>query len=88
MKCQSLFSGQNEKNIKNCHLLELSPSMLSVMKKKNCTFFFSEKVAPHMKLRGGIEFIDEIPKNPAGKILRQKLRQKVLGDLNFNFTQL
>ena len=41
-----------------------------------------------MKLRGGVEFIDEIPKNPAGKILRQKLRQKVIGDQNFNLPQI
>ena len=30
MKCQSLFSGKNEKNISNCHLLNILPSMLNV----------------------------------------------------------
>lgn len=34
------------------------------------------QVAPHMKLRGGVEFVDEIPRSKAGKILRKFLRQK------------
>ncbi|KAL5015233.1 hypothetical protein ScPMuIL_009503 [Solemya velum] len=38
--------------------------------------FLSLRVAPHMKLRGGVEFIDEIPKSPTGKILRRELQTK------------
>ena len=30
MKCQSLFSGENKKNIPNCHLLKFLPSMLRI----------------------------------------------------------
>ena len=30
MKCQSLFSGKNKKNISKCHLLKVLPSMLSL----------------------------------------------------------
>ncbi|XP_045188977.2 uncharacterized protein LOC123546613 [Mercenaria mercenaria] len=33
-------------------------------------------VAPHMKLRGGVEFVTEIPRTPSGKILRKTLREK------------
>jgi len=36
--------------------------------------FVSSKVAPHKKLRGGVRFIDAIPKSAAGKILRKDLR--------------
>ena len=32
--------------------------------------------ARHKWLRGGVEFIDEIPKSPSGKILRRKLRDQ------------
>ncbi|RIB11913.1 hypothetical protein C2G38_2132530 [Gigaspora rosea] len=39
--------------------------------------YISDKVAPHKQLRGGIYFIGEIPKNPAGKILRKDLREKL-----------
>ena len=38
---------------------------------------FSELVAPHMKLRGGVEFVIEVPRSLSGKILRKHLRQKV-----------
>ncbi|TPX32218.1 hypothetical protein SmJEL517_g04605 [Synchytrium microbalum] len=36
--------------------------------------FVDERVAKHKHLRGGICFVDEIPKNPSGKILRRVLR--------------
>jgi len=35
--------------------------------------FIAEHVAPYKKLRGGVEFIDEIPKTASGKILRRML---------------
>ncbi|KAL2060896.1 hypothetical protein VTL71DRAFT_8948 [Oculimacula yallundae] len=35
--------------------------------------WFSKKVAPYKKLRGGIRFVDEIPKSTAGKVLRRVL---------------
>ncbi|CZS93350.1 hypothetical protein WAI453_000964 [Rhynchosporium graminicola] len=37
----------------------------------------SSKVAGHKKLRGGVHFVDEIPKSVAGKILRRILRDKI-----------
>jgi len=35
----------------------------------------SEHVAPYKKLRGGVAFIDEIPKSASGKILRKELQK-------------
>lgn len=36
--------------------------------------FVSTKVAPYKALRGGIVFVDAIPKTPSGKILRRQLK--------------
>ncbi|CAH1786802.1 unnamed protein product [Owenia fusiformis] len=42
----------------------------------NISSFLSSKVAPYKQLRGGVEFIDEIPRNATGKILRRVLKQQ------------
>ncbi|KAI9338067.1 hypothetical protein DFJ73DRAFT_962193 [Zopfochytrium polystomum] len=34
------------------------------------------RVAPHKRLRGGVAFVDEIPKAASGKILRRVLRER------------
>lgn len=36
----------------------------------------AEQVAPHKRLRGGVRFVDVIPKSPSGKILRRILRDQ------------
>lgn len=38
------------------------------------TAFLDGKVAPYKKLAGGVRFLDVIPRNPAGKVLRDELR--------------
>ena len=38
--------------------------------------WLNAKVANHKKLRGGVRFVDEIPKSAAGKILRRVLKEK------------
>jgi len=37
-----------------------------------------ENVAPSKRLRGGVKYITEVPKNPSGKILRRLLREQYL----------
>ncbi len=43
-----------------------------------CLHLFSNpgNVAPHKRLRGGVRFVPEVPKNPSGKILRRVLREE------------
>ncbi|PFX14224.1 4-coumarate--CoA ligase 1 [Stylophora pistillata] len=38
--------------------------------------FIAQRVAPHKKLSGGVEFIEKIPKSASGKILRKDLRKR------------
>ena len=44
---------------------------------KDIKNFVKSKVASYKQLRGGVVFIDAIPKNPSGKILRRQLRELV-----------
>ena len=37
--------------------------------------FVHDRVAQHKRLRGGVVFVDEIPKSGSGKILRRVLRE-------------
>ena len=37
--------------------------------------FVAGKVAKHKHLRGGVKFVDEVPKLASGKIVRKKLRE-------------
>ncbi|CAG8500245.1 5897_t:CDS:10 [Cetraspora pellucida] len=39
--------------------------------------FVNDKVAPHKKLRGGVLFLDSIPKSDSGKILRRILKDQL-----------
>lgn len=45
-------------------------------KAKEIVVWISSKVAPHKQLRGGVRFIDEIPKNASGKLLRRVLKDQ------------
>ena len=38
--------------------------------------FVEQHKASHMRLRGGIEFVDSVPKSPSGKILRRILKDQ------------
>ena len=44
---------------------------------ENVIKWLDGKVAYHKKLRGGLRFVDAIPKNPSGKILRRMLKKQV-----------
>jgi 4-coumarate--CoA ligase len=42
---------------------------------KEISSWLAEKVAPHKRLRGGIRWVNEIPKSAAGKVLRRVLSE-------------
>ena len=43
---------------------------------KEIVEWLGKKVANHKKLRGGVKFVEEIPKSVSGKILRRVLKQQ------------
>ncbi|XP_013418047.1 4-coumarate--CoA ligase 1 [Lingula anatina] len=45
--------------------------------KKEVADFVAGKLAPYKRLRGGVEFVDEIPKSASGKILRRLIRDEI-----------
>jgi acyl-coenzyme A synthetase/AMP-(fatty) acid ligase len=38
--------------------------------------FVKDRLAPYKQLRGGVVFVDELPKNTLNKILRRELRDR------------
>ncbi|XP_063821991.1 uncharacterized protein LOC135071999 [Ostrinia nubilalis] len=49
----------------------------SNVSEKDIIEFVNTKVSPWKRLRGGVKFIEEIPKTGSGKILRRKLRELI-----------
>ncbi|KAH7401918.1 4-coumarate-CoA ligase-like protein [Phaeosphaeria sp. MPI-PUGE-AT-0046c] len=49
---------------------------------KEIADWLSAKVAHHKKLRGGVRFVDEIPKSVSGKILRRVLKVKAQAEMD------
>lgn len=43
---------------------------------KDVANWLAERVSRHKRLEGGVVIVNEIPKNPSGKILRKILREK------------
>lgn len=43
--------------------------------------YVAERLAPYKQLRGGVAFVDEIPKNAIGKMLRRELRERAKREL-------
>jgi acyl-coenzyme A synthetase/AMP-(fatty) acid ligase len=43
--------------------------------------FVADRVAPYKKIRK-VEFVEQLPKSPTGKLLRQVLRERERGQRN------
>jgi acyl-CoA synthetase (AMP-forming)/AMP-acid ligase II len=55
--------------------IQLKDEAKGKVTEKDIHDFMKVKVARHKQLVGGIEFIDEVPKLPSGKIIRKLLRE-------------
>lgn len=43
---------------------------------KSITAFLASQVSSYKQLKGGVIFVDALPKNPTGKVLRRVLREE------------
>jgi acyl-CoA synthetase (AMP-forming)/AMP-acid ligase II len=43
--------------------------------------FIAERLAPYKQIRGGVVFVDELPRGTLGKILRKDLRVRAAGEV-------
>ncbi|KAK2812250.1 hypothetical protein FQN50_001608 [Emmonsiellopsis sp. PD_5] len=46
--------------------------------------FVKDRLAPYKQLRGGVVFVDELPKNAIGKLLRRELRERAKRELGLD----
>jgi 4-coumarate--CoA ligase len=52
------------------------PRGTGILSENDVKQFVKGKLADYKQLRGGVRFVDELPKNAVGKILRRQLRDK------------
>lgn len=53
----------------------LQPSAKGKVQPRDIQDWIAKRVSKHKQLRGGVSFIDEVPKLPSGKIVRKLMRE-------------
>lgn len=48
---------------------------------ENVKAWVADRLAPYKQLRGGVAFVDELPKNAIGKYLRRELRDRARSEM-------
>lgn len=56
-----------------------------IVRKSNCSAedimsYMKDRMAPYKQLKGGIRFVEDLPKNPTGKLLRKVLKEMAAND--------
>lgn len=69
-----IFSEQHVSELPRAYVI-LAPGVRKCQNEAEAIVaWLGERVAAYKKLRGGVHFVDEIPRNPSGKILRRMIR--------------
>ncbi|KAF2470213.1 4-coumarate-CoA ligase-like protein [Lindgomyces ingoldianus] len=58
------------------YIVPLSPDKATPAVAENIKQWLAERVSKAKRLEGGVRFIDAIPKNPSGKIMRRQIREQ------------
>ena len=56
------------------------PRSVGALSEDEVKRFVAGRVAAYKELRGGVRFVEELPKNAVGKILRRELRDRARGE--------
>jgi 4-coumarate--CoA ligase len=73
-----LYNKDHESELPRAYLVLAPGATKSDETANEIATWLHSKVAGHKKLRGGIYFIDEVPKGSSGKILRRVLKDQAL----------
>jgi 4-coumarate--CoA ligase len=71
------YPGEEGNELPRAYVVKKDPALTA----QQVSDWIADRVAPYKKLRGGVIFIDAIPKSPSGKILRRELKDKALKEL-------
>ena len=72
------WSGDEE--LPRAYIVPQTPEKATPEVAEKIQSWLAERVSRHKRLEGGVHFIDAVPKNPSGKILRKQLREKAALD--------
>nr|CDJ82989.1 AMP-dependent synthetase ligase domain containing protein [Haemonchus contortus] len=56
-----------------------------VVTEEQISAFVNERLAPYKRLRGGVKFVDEIPRTSTGKLLRRELKDRHLKSMEVRY---
>lgn len=74
------YSKQHVSELPRAYIV-LAPGVSRIQDEaQNIVSWVEKRVAPYKRLRGGVYFIDEVPRNPSGKILRRVVRARMSED--------
>jgi 4-coumarate--CoA ligase len=71
------YPGDEGNELPRAYVVKRDPKL----KDNDVIEWIRERVNPYKRLRGGVVFIDAIPKSPSGKILRRLLKDMVLKEI-------
>lgn len=66
----------NGEELPRAYIVPQTPEKATPEVAANIKSWLAERVSKHKRLEGGIYFLDAVPKNPSGKILRKQLRDQ------------
>ena len=75
-----VYDGRQATEVPRAFIVTTETGVNQKVLEREITEWLNAKVAKHKMLRGGVRFVDEIPKTASGKILRRVLKDRALAE--------